>query len=205
VSGAAGAGAPDRARVNLLVVGVGGQGVLTAARLLGAAALDSGREAVLGQLHGMSQRGGSVESTVLIGPGHSSFIEPGAADLVLGLEPLEVLRARPRMSARTRVVVNVGRVVPYTLAQAGRDYPEMNGVLDGIRAVAPDLVEVDGSALAEAAGEPRTLNIVMLGVLAGLGLLPFDGRTLWRAVELHCPPRYLEHNRRAFELGQEAA
>ncbi len=194
----------DRGRFKLLIAGVGGQGVLSAARWLGKAALSAGLEVVLGQLHGMSQRGGSVQSTVLIGPGYSSFIEDRGADAVLGLEPMEALRARPKMSAATRVVVNQGRVVPYILAQQDQEYPVLAGILAEIRAVAPELVTVDGPALVAAAGSARALNVVMLGALAGLEILPVGGDALWGAVAERCPAQYLESNRRAFVLGREA-
>jgi len=188
----------------ILVVGIGGQGVLTASRLLGEAAANSGLKVTLGQLHGMSQRGGSVESTVVIGSGNSSFIEDGQADVVLGVEPLEVLRARGKMSADTAVLINLGRVVPYTLGLQGASYPEMASLLGDIRAVAPRLTTVDGPAIVSAVGVPRTLNIVMLGALAGLNILPYDDATLWCAIEKHWPPRLSEPNRRAFSLGKEA-
>ncbi len=191
-------------RFKLLIVGVGGQGVLSAARWLGEAALLAGLEVVLGQLHGMSQRGGSVQSTVLIGPGQASFVENGGADAVLGLEPMEVLRARPKMSADTRVVVNRGRVIPYTLAQKGLEYPDVDAVFADVRAVATEVVEIDGPALVEAAAAARALNVVMLGALAGLEILPIDGDTLWQAVEKRCPAQHLESNRRAFVLGSDA-
>ncbi len=193
-----------RGRFKLLIAGVGGQGVLSAARWLGKAALSAGLEVVLGQLHGMSQRGGSVQSTVLFGPGHGSFIEDRGADAVLGLEPIEALRARPKMSADTRVVVNRGRVVPYTLAQQGQEYPELAGILADIRTVAPEIVTVDGPALVAAAGSARALNVAMLGALAGLEILPVGGDALWATVAERCPARYLESNRRAFVLGGEA-
>lgn len=191
-------------RFKLLLVGVGGQGVLTAARFLGEAALASDREVVLGQLHGMSQRGGSVESTVLIGPGESSFIGPGQADAVLALEPLEALRARSRMSSRTRVVVNTGKVVPFTLAQQGRDYPDLEGILEDIRAVTSHVTTVDGPAVVTEVGNPRVLNITMLGALAALDLLPLPEGALLATVEKLSPSPYLVPNRRAFELGMEA-
>jgi len=191
-------------RFRILVVGIGGQGVLTASRLLGEAATRSGLGVVLGQLHGMSQRGGSVQSTVIIGPGRSSFIEQGQADVVLGVEPLEVLRARDKMSINTNVVVNLGQVVPHTLGLKGESYPEMDRLLDDIRAVAPQLTEVDGPAILEAVGVPRTLNIAMLGALAGLRILPYDDAMLWKAVEEYWPAHFCEPNRRAFSLGKEA-
>jgi len=192
-------------RFNLLIVGVGGQGVLTAARFLGEAAFHAGLEVVVGQLHGLSQRGGSVRCAVLFGPGHGSFIERGAAHVVLGLEPLEVLRARPEMSERTKVVVNLGTMIAHTFTQSGLEYPDVGAILEEIRAVAPDVIEVDGPALVETVGVSRVLNIAMLGVVAGLKVLPLDGETLWESIERLCPERYLEPNRRAFELGMEVA
>ncbi|MCP4661695.1 MAG: indolepyruvate oxidoreductase subunit beta [bacterium] len=194
----------DREPFRLLLTGVGGQGILTIARSIGDAALTAGREVVVGQLHGMSQRGGSVEATVIIGPGRSSFIADGAADAVLALEPLEALRARPKMSAATRVVVNLGRVIPFTLAQQGREYPDLAWILAEIRAVAPELITVDGPALVQAAGAARSLNIVMLGALAGLEILPLAGDTLWQAIAGRLPAGHLETNRRAFAGGREA-
>jgi indolepyruvate ferredoxin oxidoreductase beta subunit len=108
------------------------------------------------------------------------------------------------MSERTRVIVNRGRVVPFTLAQKGLEYPDVDGVLAEVRAVASDVVAVDGEGLAQAAGDRRALNAVMLGALAGLEVLPFDGDVVWQAVARRLASRPLEVNRRAFELGREA-
>ena len=187
------------------MVGVGGQGVLTAAQIIGEAALLAGQNVVVGQLHGMSQRGGSVESTVLLGPGNGGFIEPGDADIVLGLEPLETLRARNRMSARTVVIASTGRIVPPTLAQKGVGYPPVDEILAGIRSVAKEVITIDGPALVEKVGTTRVFNIILLGVLAGLEILPFDEQTLWAAIEKRSPGRWLEPNQRAFALGKEAS
>jgi len=153
----------------------------------------------------MSQRGGSVESTVLVGPGHGGFIESGSADVVVGLEPLEVLRARDRMYGETVVIVSVGRIVPPTLAQKGVGYPPVDDILAGVRAVAKHVIAIDGPALIQKLGAPRVLNIVLLGVLAGLDVLPFGEETLWAAIEQRSPGRWLEPNQRAFALGREAA
>lgn len=193
-------------RRKILLVGVGGQGVLTAARMLGDATLHAGHEVMVGQLHGMAQRGGSVEGSVLIGRGESAFVERGGADVVLGFEPLETLRALPRMSSRTRVVVNLGRVVPFPLSMQGEAYPDLEQILDDLRAVTCDLITLDGTTLlTEQVGSPRSLNILMLGVLASLDLLPFDASALWQAVELRTPPRFLKTNQQAYELGLRAA
>ena len=132
---------------NILIVGVGGQGVLLASELLSEVAIMSGFDVKKSEVHGMSQRGGSVEASVLIGPGRSSFIPNGGADLVLGLEPLETLRARPSMSESTLAIVNLGRVVPTTMTLGGVSYPEIASILEAVRAVTPKLVTVDGPSL----------------------------------------------------------
>lgn len=196
--------AGGRDRFKLLVVGVGGQGALTATRILGEAALSAGLSVVVGQLHGMSQRGGSVECSVLIGPGSSSYIQNNVASVVLALEPLEALRALPKMSPQTRVVVNLGTIVPFSLAVQGEPYPPVPEILAKIRETAPAVYPVDGPALVRETGVPRTLNVVMLGALAGLEMLPFDDEILWGVFEKRLPRRFLEPNRMAFELGWRA-
>lgn len=191
-------------RSKILLVGTGGQGVLTAARHLGEAARCSGHDVVLGQLHGMSQRGGSVESTVLIGYTGSSFIEDGEADVVLGLEPLEALRARPRMRPSTIVVTSTKAVVPQLLSQSGEPYPEIDWILSGLRAVAAEVIAVDGERIVREVGSRRPLNTAMLGALSRLGLLPFDSEQLWATIVANSSARFLDANRHAFELGIEA-
>ena len=191
-------------RLKLLVVGVGGQGALTAARFLGEAALSADLPVIVGQLHGMSQRGGSVECPVLIGPGLSSHIGAGQADVVLGLEPMEVKRALPMLSENTRVVVNRGTIVPFSLAVAGQDYPPIDQIIQSVRDITKEVFEIDGPELVAKTGLGRTLNVVMLGAVAGLDMLPFDQATLWKAIEKKVPPRFLQANRMAFDLGLNA-
>jgi indolepyruvate ferredoxin oxidoreductase beta subunit len=187
--------------LSVLVVGVGGQGAITAARILGEAAKSSGMPVRVGQIHGMSQRGGSVESTVVIGPGQSPFMPLRGADVVLGLEPLELLRARPKLHAGSRVVVSSGRIVPTPMALKGDEYPDLEEIYDQVRPLVEQLVVVDGEDLAATAGNPRALNAILLGVLAGQGWLPFDERAL---LDQRSPPKHRESNRRAFQVGKEA-
>jgi len=187
-------------RLQILLVGVGGQGVLTSARILGAAAHAAGHPVVVGQLHGMSQRGGSVECTVLVGPGESSFLL-GSADVIVAFEPLELLRALPKVGPQTRIVTNDGTITPYALTRDGVDYPDIEELVARVDASAAEVIRVDGPSLVTEVGEPRTLNFTMLGALVGLGVLPFDGAAFWDAAEQQLPPRYLGPNRKAFDLG----
>ncbi len=192
-------------RVRVLLVGVGGQGVLTAARAIGDGAVRAGENVVIGQLHGMAQRGGSVEATVVVGPGRSAFIGDRDADIVLGLEPLEVLRALPKMSERTHVVMCRHPIVPTALAQRGEPYPSVDGVVDEIREAAAEVVALEAAECFASPAGRRTLNVFMLGALAGLELLPLGADDLFAAIERQSAPRRLEANRAAFARGMELA
>ncbi len=187
--------------LSVLFVAVGGQGAITAARILGEAAMAAGLDVRLSQMHGMSQRGGSVESTVLIGPGRGSFLPLRGADVVVALEPLELLRARPKVHAGTRVVASSGRIVPTPMALQGVDYPALDGLFAQVRPLVDELVVVDGPAVA---GDERAVNAAMLGVLAAQSWLPVSGDDLLAELERRSPPQHLESNRRAFQAGREA-
>lgn len=191
-------------RLRILVVGVGGQGSLTAARIIGHGAGAAGHNVTVGQLHGMSQRGGSVEGAVLIGPGKGAFISPGGADIVIGFEPLETLRALPKFSPAAKVLMNTAKIMPRVLVMEGRPYPEMSEILGQIEAGAAEVRTLDAQSLSEEVGEPRTVSTVMIGALAGLGWLGLDEETLTAAVSSRVPPRFREVNERAFALGKAA-
>lgn len=188
----------------MLLAGVGGQGVLSAARFLGEAAAAAETPAVVGQLHGMSQRGGTVRSTVLFGPFLSSHLGVEGADVLVAFEPLEALRARFAVRPHTTVIVSRGVIMPMSLAARGAEYPSVDGILGELERASARVVALDGPALVAEAGDPRTLNVVMLGALARIGALPFDAALLLRSIERHLPARYLSPNRRAFSLGMES-
>jgi indolepyruvate ferredoxin oxidoreductase beta subunit len=191
-------------RRKILMVGVGGQGVLTAAHIIGLAGQAAGQNVTVGQLHGMSQRGGSVEATVILGPGKTAFVGPGAAKIVVGFEPLEVLRAVPRFAEGARVLANTGRVMPRLLAQGGEPYPDMKEILREIEGWAGEVRTLDGPRIQAEVGESRALNMALLGALAGLRWLPLEEEALLRAMDLRSPDRFQETNHRAFDLGRSA-
>jgi len=193
-------------RTKILLVGVGGQGVVTAAEVLGLALKQQSPDVgvCVGQLHGLAQRGGSVESTVAVGEGSTAFVGPGEADVVLGFEPLEALRALPRMHAETHVVVNVGAIAPFSLARTGQPYPDVRGIVDQIRAVTPHVMVIDGPEIVATLREVRCLNIVMLGALIGLGVLPLDDDALGLAVVRRYGQKHRTTNLSALSLGATA-
>lgn len=190
-------------RTRVLFVGVGGQGVLSAAQLLGDAAVAAGCEATLGQQHGMSQRGGGVESSVVIGAARASLIGPGQADVVAGFEPMETLRAIDRMSERTLVVANRDRISTAEMSRSGQPYPDLGELFGRIESVAPRTQAADIAHLAREAGDPRAVGVVLLGWVAALGGLPFDEQPLRAAIEHRYHGAALRANLRALALGME--
>jgi len=187
----------------IIVVGVGGQGVISLAQLLGRAAIDAGLGARVGQIYGLSQRGGSVAATVRIGPGSTAFISPGEAEIVVGLEPVEAERAIPNMSPNATVLVNRTAIVPTGLTLGGTAYPALPSIISRIDEVARNVLVVDGTALARQAGNTRLLNIVMVGVLAGIDLLPIPASCLVAGVERFHSSIGAAPSRHAFDLGEE--
>jgi indolepyruvate ferredoxin oxidoreductase beta subunit len=196
-----------RAGCRIAIVGTGGQGVLTAAQLLCAVLVEQGHEVVSGQLRGMSQRAGGVQSSVMIDCGISPMIAAGAADVVLGFEPVETARALPLMSRRTLVLMNTTPVIPYVLAQQSvlqdRDvpYPYVNELTEHIRAVAPSVYGFEATALATEAGGPQVLNMIMLGCLLGTEAVPCPAAGFLEAVAGIIGPKLVELNRKALDTG----
>ena len=196
-----------RAGWRIAIVGTGGQGVLTAAQLLCAVFVEQGHEVVSGQLRGMSQRAGGVQSSVMVDCGISPVIAAGAADVVLGFEPVETARAVPMMSRRTLVLMNTTPVIPYVLAQQSvledRDvpYPEVSELTEHIRAVAPNVYGFDATALAAEAGAPQVLNMIMLGCLLGTEAMPCPADGFLETVAGIIPPALVELNSKALDTG----
>ncbi len=190
-------------RYQVLLVGVGGQGVLTAAKVLAAAAQAAEIPAVVGQLHGMSQRGGAVECSVIFGASESSFVA-GVADVVAAFEPLEAVRALPKIGAKTHVVINAGPIRSHGMVHGNTPYPTREEVIEMVTASAAKVLIIDGPAITEQVGTPRTLNVTMIGALLGLNLLPMEEPALLAGVEATCAPRFLESNEQALKLGREA-
>jgi indolepyruvate ferredoxin oxidoreductase beta subunit len=187
----------------LLITGVGGQGVMSAARWVGDACAGSGVPVVVGQVHGMSQRGGSVQATVATGGALSPDIPDGMADVLLALEPMEGCRALAKVSERSLVLVNTRPLLPASLQSQRRPYPAISTLLEPLREVAGSVIALDATALAEEAGSPRALNVVALGMLSGSGRLPVPGGRLLEIILGAGMPAFAEVNREAFLLGEK--
>jgi indolepyruvate ferredoxin oxidoreductase beta subunit len=190
-------------KTDIFITGVGGQGSLSASTFLGEAAAKSGLKVLVGEIHGMAQRGGVVESTVRIGNVHGPIIPDGHTDLLLGFEPVESWRALPKASPGTMVITNTHPIVPATVSMKGADYPDPDFVVAQIRAFCPNTVAVDAMEIAKEAGNAKAVNAVLLGVVAGTGILPFDTDILRHVVMAGVPKKAIEDNKRAFDRGVE--
>lgn len=191
----------DRDSVSLLIVGVGGQGVITLSDLIVRAALRAGFDVKQSEIHGMAQRGGSVSSHVRIGRRiHSPVIDPGCADILLALEKLEALRYLHYLASDGLLIVDDRAIAPLPVSVGEVEYP--SDVLARCRERAGRIEVYDGEGLVRSAGSHRMLNTCFAGVLSRH--LPF-AETAWReAIEERFADRHLESNLRAFEIGRSA-
>jgi indolepyruvate ferredoxin oxidoreductase, beta subunit len=186
---------------NLLIAGVGGQGTITASHLLGKAALTSGIDIIIGEIFGMSMRGGPVVSHVRMGKGDLSPITPrGRGDVLLGFEALESLRAALRfMRPGGIIIVNTKRLYPVDVSLETFTYPPTETLLKDLKKIGK-VVAFDATGIAKEAGNVVAANMVMVGALAGTGLLPVPLPTLVGAIE-KTVPRGVEVSLKAFQMG----
>ncbi|TAL17478.1 indolepyruvate oxidoreductase subunit beta [bacterium] len=187
---------------NILLGGVGGQGVLLASKVLSEVALLAGLDIKQSEVHGMSQRGGSVVSHVRIGENVRSPIVPeGECDILVGFEPLEALRYAHNVREEGVIIFATERINPSTVSAGFAKYPE--DVVEKLGTYGKRRIAVDAGELAEKAGNKRAANVVLVGALSRL----FDAipEELWKkAVERSVPPKVLALNLKAFELGRSA-
>ncbi|MBW1703464.1 MAG: indolepyruvate oxidoreductase subunit beta [Deltaproteobacteria bacterium] len=189
----------------LVFIGVGGQGNLLASRLVGEAALSLGIPAVVSEIHGMAQRGGIVESAVLLGDVTSPIVSNAEADVLIGFEPVETLRALAKCSKDTIVITNTHPLPPFTVAIGQGTYPSVDESLKLIRSKAKKVIALDGNAMAAEAGNPLSLNMVMLGALIGSGTIPIGAEDMKKTISTSTKKAFLEFNLKAFDLGMQSA
>ena len=185
---------------NLLFVGVGGQGVLLVAEITALAAERAGLDVKQTEVHGVSQRGGSVETHVRFGPVvHSPIVTPGQADVVVALENLEALRFAHFAHRDTGVVLmNDHEIIPGSVAEAETRYP--HDVLSYLQGQGFRVATLKASEIARDLGDGRMANIVMLGALTGF--LPFSLELWLETLQARIPQKYRAANLKAFEAGR---
>ena len=186
---------------SVMIVGVGGQGSLLASRLLGNVLLAQGYDVKVSEVHGMSQRGGSVVTYVKYGDKvYSPVIEKGEADAVISFELLEAARCLPYLKKGGHLITSTQQIDPMPVITGAAEYP--TDIVEKIKAKGADIIAVDALSLAEQAGTAKASSVVLMGVLASRMDYPEE---LWqKALEQCVPPKFLELNKRAFELGKNA-
>lgn len=196
--------------INFLLAGVGGQGTILASDVLVNIGLAAGFQAKQAEVHGMSQRGGSVTSFVRWGKVvYSPLVGAGEVDVYLAFEKAEALRNLGQLRNGALVVVNLQSIEPVTVTSGGQPYPDDERMRSAIGRVTDKAVYIDGERIAAELGNARAANVVLLGALSALvereGLAPGLTEDTWLAVITErVPPRYVELNRRAFEAGRAA-
>ena len=182
----------------VLIVGVGGQGTLLASRLLGNAMLRAGYDVKVSEVHGMSQRGGSVVTYVRYGKEVASpIIEEGGADYILAFEQLEAARFLPWLKPDGTIIVNTQCIDPMPVITGAAQYPE--NLIAKMEEKGVDVVAADALSLAEQAGSVKAVNVVLIGVMAKrMSLSKEDWMETIRAT---VPQKFIDMNLKAFELG----
>ena len=189
----------------LIIVAVGGQGNLLASKVLGEAALMADIPVRMSEIHGMAQRGGVVESAMVFGDARSTIISDGEADVLVGFEPSETLRALNKCNPRTTVITNMAALPPFTVAIGRGTYPELDHLKRLIAEKTGRLIAFDAAELARTAGNIMSVNIVLLGALCQTGILPVSDDMVRRAIQTRTKAAFVDTNLKAFDLGYQAA
>ena len=187
--------------VNVFFAGVGGQGIITGASIIARAAVDDGVNAIMSEVHGMAQRGGSVVCELRLGNVRSPLIPQGEADVLIAFEPVEAVRNLPRVNRKSVVVTEIRPIVPVSVSLGGLMYPAVDDLVAFMRGQVAAVHAVGASAAAEEIGLPQAANMVLLGAAMGTGLIPVRREALIATIRRTVPEKTLERNLQAFEMG----
>ena len=184
---------------SIMLVGVGGQGTLLASRILGQAIVSQGYDVKVSEVHGMSQRGGSVVTYVRYGGRvDSPIVDKGQADVVLSFEQLEAARYLTYLKPNGTLLTNTQQIDPMPVVTGAAVYPQ--NLIEKMKAAGVRILALDALTLAKKAGSVKAINVVLLGVLSNY--MPFS-EDIWKeAISACVPPRFLEVNQKAFALGR---
>ncbi len=186
---------------SIMIVGVGGQGSLLASRLIGNVLLQQGFDVKVSEVHGMSQRGGSVVTYVKYGDKvYSPVVEKGEADIIISFETLEAARYVPFLKKGGHIVLSTQQIDPMPVINGAATYPE--NIVEKLKGMGIDVIAVDALKMAEECGNAKASNVVLMGVVSTK--MPFDEACWNKAVEECVPAKFLELNKKAFAMGRQA-
>jgi indolepyruvate ferredoxin oxidoreductase beta subunit len=189
---------------NILINGVGGQGVILMSELLGRAAVADNLRVRGSEILGMAVRGGSVTSSIRLGDDvYGPLIPTGKCQVMVSMEPSEALRNISYLSKSSLVLLNTAVTIPFTVSIGESSYPSLEAIMEKLAKASGRIVQMDASKLAQEAGNLLTTNIVMLGALFSAGL-PIKIATIKDTIQSHFPAKVAPVNLKAFDLGYEA-
>ncbi len=193
-----------QSRLRIYMTGVGGQGTLTATTLLARVALDQGLQVTAGEVHGMAQRGGVVESVVLLGGWLSSKLGHGEADVLMGFEPLETLRALAYLAPQGKIFSSIDALPPVSVNLGKEVYPGIDDIKTAITAKCNDAIFLPCRSLGLEAGSIQAGNTVLLGALCAANMLPFGVEAIEAGIRKYLAPKIVDANIKALQLGVKA-
>ena len=183
---------------NIYICGVGGQGIIKTSVIIGEAAMNQGLNVVMSEIHGMSQRGGSVSTELKIGDYNSSIIPKHGADMLLSFEPIETVRGLDKVNDDTKIVFNTHPIVP---ASSDKPYPGVGNITDVLKENFKHVLPIDGTKLAMDAGNVLALNMVLLGAVTADDKFPISKESVIAAMKNNLKPKFNELNLKAIESG----
>jgi indolepyruvate ferredoxin oxidoreductase beta subunit len=186
---------------NIYISGVGGQGIIKTSTVIGEAAMKSNMPVVMSEVHGMAQRGGGVSTEVKIGDAYSPIIEKGSADLLISFEPIEALRAIPKISTKTSVVINKSPIYPFNLRTGDISYPDIETILMELNNKSMKVFALEADQIAKESGHKLSMNMVMLGAAIAVNGFPIKKEIIIDSMEANLPHKSLDINLKAFEKG----
>ncbi len=189
---------------NIVICGVGGQGVITAGKLISTAAMLGGRKVVMSEIHGLAQRGGSVSVDVRVGDVLGPIVPDGSADIIIAMEPMEALRSMKRASADAVFLVNLQKMPPVSLGMKKQEYPAIDSIIKEIEENF-DSVTIDALSVAEKTGEPRTVSTVMVGCASAAESMQISTDDFFNAIRETFSLKLQAPNIEAFRKGREHA
>lgn len=185
---------------NIIIAGVGGQGTLLASRLMGKYYMEKGFDVKVSEVHGMSQRGGSVVTYVRYGEKvYSPLVDRGEADIILAFEPLEAARWLPALKKGGLIIVNTQKTMPMPVISGQTEYPE--NIIEKLKAKGLNIIAIDAFSLADQVGNVRAVNMVLLGVMANY--LGDPEHEYIRVMEDMMSQKNVDVNKKAFKSGYE--
>ena len=186
---------------NIYISGVGGQGIIKTSNVIGEAAMKRHMPVVMSEVHGMAQRGGGVSTELKIGKAYSPILKNGTANLLISFEPVEALRAIPKISPETYVVVNTSPIYPFNIKHSEIKYPNIDEILDELKNKSAKVFVVEADKIAKESGHILSMNMVMLGGAAAVKGFPIDKKSILDSMQTNLPEKSLKINLKAFEEG----